>query len=56
MATGQTMGTSNSEHMAKVQPGQVRFSTITEEIEPPDSSNTPQITRTRVCDTSKGER
>lgn len=42
MATGQTMGTSNSEHMAKVQPGQVRFSTITEEIEPPDSSNTPQ--------------
>ncbi|GFF34532.1 serine/threonine-protein kinase oca2 [Aspergillus lentulus] len=42
MATGQATGSSNSEHMAKAQPGQVRFSTITEEIEPPDSSNAPQ--------------
>ncbi|KAF4229823.1 hypothetical protein CNMCM6805_001143 [Aspergillus fumigatiaffinis] len=42
MATGQATGSSNSEYMAKAQPGQVRFSTITEEIEPPDSSNAPQ--------------
>jgi hypothetical protein len=43
MANGQATGSSNSEYMAKAQPGQVRFSTITEEIEPPpDSSNAPQ--------------
>ncbi|RHZ64709.1 putative protein kinase [Aspergillus thermomutatus] len=42
MAAGQASGSSNSEYMTKAQPGQVRFSTITEEIEPPESSNAPQ--------------
>ncbi|KAF7115721.1 hypothetical protein CNMCM5793_003224 [Aspergillus hiratsukae] len=41
MAAAQATGSTNSEYTAKAQPGQVRFSTITEEIEPPDSSNRP---------------
>jgi hypothetical protein len=37
MAAAQATGSTNSEYTTKAQPGQVRFSTITEEIEPPHS-------------------
>lgn len=43
MAPGQATDFADNDYKAKSQPGQVRFSTITEEIEPGDSSAPPQV-------------
>ncbi|OJJ70462.1 hypothetical protein ASPBRDRAFT_56255 [Aspergillus brasiliensis CBS 101740] len=43
MAPGQAPEFADNDYKSKSQPGQVRFSTITEEIEPSDSSVPPQV-------------